>query len=149
MLHLFRKVHLDSPISFSGAMFVVNGGTYAVTAPVWGWLCDKNVDPRLVTTIGSGFVAVSFLFLGPAPFFPFTTNFVVCILSLVVHGVGFAAILVSGFALAHREAVAYGFPDNLNTYALISSLWTSTFALGAFVGPSVAGVLVDHFSFGW
>jgi len=66
----------------------------------------------------------------------------VCIVSLIVHGVGFAATLVSGFALAHREAVKHGFPDNIHTYALISSLWTATFALGAFVGPSIAGVLV-------
>lgn len=62
----------------------------------------------------------------------------------MVHGVGFAATLVSGFALAHREAVANGFPDNIHTYALISSLWTATFALGAFVGPSIAGVLVSE-----
>lgn len=26
-------------------------------------------------------------------------------------------------------------------------MWMSTFALGAFVGPSVAGVLIDHFGF--
>ena len=94
-------------------MFVVNGGMYAVSAPVWGWLCDRNADPRLVTTIGAGFVAVSFLFLGPVPFVPMPASLGVCISSLVIHGVGFAAILVSGFSLAHREAVAFGFPDNL------------------------------------
>lgn len=136
-------------LTFEGGMFVVNGGFYAVTAPIWGWLCDKYADPHIITTIGAGFVAISFLFIGPAPFLPFVTNFVTCIISLIVHGVGFAAILVSGFSLAHREAVAQGLPDNLNTYALISSLWTATFALGAFIGPSMAGVLVDHFSFGW
>jgi len=73
----------------------------------------QNFDPRTITTIGAGFVAVSFLFLGPAPFLPFVTSFVVCIISLVIHGIGFAATLVSGFALAHREAVAHGLPDNL------------------------------------
>jgi hypothetical protein len=79
----------------SGAMFVVNGGCYAVTAPIWGWLCDKHADARMVTTIGAGFVAVSFLFIGPVPFLPIETSFTVCILALVVHGIGFAAILVS------------------------------------------------------
>ena len=47
----------------------------------------------------------------------------VCIATLVLHGLGFAAILVSGFGMAHREALANGFSDNLSTYALISALW--------------------------
>ena len=47
----------------------------------------------------------------------------VCIATLVLHGLGFSAVLVSAFGMAHREAVANGFPDNLSTYALISALW--------------------------
>ena len=54
---------------------------------------------------------------------------------------------MAGFSSAHRDAIRNGFPDNLNTYALVSGLWTATFALGAFIGPTVAGLLVDHFQF--
>jgi MFS family permease len=42
---------------------------------------------------------------------------------------------------------SHGFPNNLETYGLISGLWTSTFALGAFVGPSIAGILYDSMGF--
>ena len=42
---------------------------------------------------------------------------------------------------------SYGFPNNLETYGLISGLWTSSFALGAFIGPSVAGILMDYIGF--
>ena len=42
-----------------------------------------------------------------------------------------------------------GFPDNLHTYALVSGLWTATFALGAFIGPSFGGVLMDIVGFGY
>lgn len=42
---------------------------------------------------------------------------------------------------------SYGFPNNLETYGLISGLWTSTFALGAFIGPSIAGILLDNIGF--
>ena len=42
-----------------------------------------------------------------------------------------------------------GFPDNLDTYSMVSGLWTSMFAFGAFVGPSLAGILYDHFGFGY
>jgi MFS family permease len=47
----------------------------------------------------------------------------------------------------HTHFRSYGFPNNLETYGLISGLWTSTFALGAFVGPSIAGILYDSVGF--
>ena len=128
-------------------MFVINGGMYAFSAPIWGLLCDKKLPGKLVISIGACFIAFSFLFLGPVPFIPIPTTFGVCIVSLVIHAIGFAAQLVAGFSVAHREALAHGFPDNLDTYALVSGLWTSTFAFGAFVGPSAAGALVDYFQF--
>ena len=40
-----------------------------------------------------------------------------------------------------------GFPDNLSTYGVISGLWGSSFALGAFAGPSLAGISMDYFGF--
>ena len=54
---------------------------------------------------------------------------------------------MSGFAEAHRQAIAAGFPDNIDTHGLISGLWTSVFALGAFVGPTLAGILFDAVGF--
>jgi len=135
-----------SPIMM-GVMFVINGGVYAFSAPIWGYMCDKRLPGKLVTAIGAVFISISFLFLGPVPFIPLETSFGLCIGSLVLHAIGFAAQLVAGFSVAHREAILNGFPDNLDTYALISGLWTSTFAFGAFVGPSIAGALVDKFQF--
>lgn len=35
----------------------------------------------------------------------------------------------------------------METFGLISGLWTSTFALGAFIGPSVSGILYDNIGF--
>ena len=128
-------------------MFVVNGAMYAISAPIWGFVCDKKVAPIFVTTAGSILTIISFVFIGPAPFIPMDTILSVSIASLVVHGIGFAAELVAGFSSAHREAIAHGFADNLNTYALVSGLWTATFALGAFIGPSVAGLIVDFYGF--
>ncbi|XP_046613896.1 MFS-type transporter SLC18B1-like isoform X3 [Neodiprion virginianus] len=81
-----------------GLMFVINGGFYAMTAPAWGWICDKYSKPQV--------------------------------------------------GLPRRgEPRAHGFSNNLETYGLISGLWTSTFALGAFIGPSIAGILLDTIGF--
>lgn len=40
-----------------------------------------------------------------------------------------------------------GFPSGIETYGLVSGLWTSTFAFGAFFGPSVSGLLYDSIGF--
>jgi MFS family permease len=42
---------------------------------------------------------------------------------------------------------ACGFGDGLATYGLVAGLWASGFSLGAFIGPSVAGVLFDYVGF--
>lgn len=48
------------------------------------------------------------------------------------------------FCCNYRKA---GLPDSIETYGLISGLWTSTFALGAFIGPSASGALYDSIGF--
>lgn len=135
-----------SPVTL-GLMFVINGGTYALTAPCWGWLCDKKILPKIVTVTGCVLIILGFSLVGPAPFFPIGTVLWLCIIGLVGHGFGIAAQLVASFTDALRTSIAYGFPNNLETYGLISGLWTSTFALGAFIGPSLAGILYDTIGF--
>lgn len=130
-----------------GLMFVINGGTYALTAPAWGWLCDKKIMPKLASLMGCLFIIVGFCLIGPAPFLSNTTSLWVTVVGLVFHGLGIAALLVSSFTDALRTSIGYGFPNNLETYGLISGLWTSTFALGAFIGPSLAGILYDSWGF--
>ncbi|XP_072764178.1 MFS-type transporter SLC18B1 [Anoplolepis gracilipes] len=130
-----------------GLMFVINGGTYAITAPAWGWLCDKYWHPKVATIAGCVLVMIGFSLVGPAPFIPWPTVIWMPISGLVIHGLGMAAQLVASFTDALRTSVSYGFPNSLETYGLISGLWTSTFALGAFIGPSVAGILLDSIGF--
>lgn len=63
------------------------------------------------------------------------------------HGLGIASQLVASFSDALRTSIRHGLPDNIETYGVISGLWTSTFALGAFIGPSVSGALYDSIGF--
>ncbi|XP_071516664.1 MFS-type transporter SLC18B1-like [Panulirus ornatus] len=142
-----RPLHL-TPLKL-GLMFVLNGSTYALTAPCWGWLCDQRLAPKTVTTFGAVVVVIAFMLVGPVPFIPLETTLPLVISALVIHGVGFGAELVSTFAGAHRDVLANGFPDDLNTYGLVSGIWTSTFALGCFVGPSVGGMFLDAIGFKW
>ncbi|XP_039295920.1 MFS-type transporter SLC18B1-like isoform X4 [Nilaparvata lugens] len=136
------------PPAILGVMFVINGGTYALTAPCWGWLCDgRRLHPKVASVTGCILLIAGFSAIGPIPFLPIPTTLWLTIVGLVIHGLGIAALLVSSFTDALRCAISHGFPNNLETYGLISGLWTSTFALGAFIGPSIAGVLYDAFGF--
>ncbi|MCL4147365.1 UNVERIFIED_CONTAM: hypothetical protein GTU68_030223, partial [Idotea baltica] len=131
----------------TGLMFVINGATYAIFAPLWGFLSDKFILPRRIVALGSLLTTLSFLLVGPAPFLPFETTLPLCIGALLCHGIGFGAELVGTFSGTQREALKRDFPDNLDTYGLVSGIWTSTFALGAFIGPTLAGYLFDLIGF--
>lgn len=60
---------------------------------------------------------------------------------------GIGLLLVSTFSDALRTSIQNGFTDGLETYGLVSGLWTSVFALGAFIGPSISGALYDSVGF--
>ena len=48
-----------------------------------------------------------------------------------------------------RCALNAGCANDVSTYSLVSSIWTSAFALGAFIGPTLSGVLYDKVGFAW
>ncbi|CAH0698791.1 unnamed protein product [Spodoptera exigua] len=131
-----------------GLMFVINGGVYAVSAPGWGWLCDHPaIKQKYVIAVGCAFVSAGFLLIGPAPFFDMGTQMWAVILGLTLHGLGMGSQLVASFSDALGTAIASGLPNSIETYGLVSGMWTSTFALGAFIGPTVSGLLFDSIGF--
>lgn len=135
-----------SPVAM-GLMFIISGGTYAMIAPVVGRLCDRWIYPKQVIVFGCLLIMTSFMIVGPAPFLPLPTTLPLCIVGLVIHGVGLACMMVPTFIDSICSSIDAGFDDDISTYGLLSGLWTSSFALGAFIGPSVAGVLFDYVGF--
>lgn len=135
-----------------GTLFMVVGGSYGLSLPIWGFLCDATCTkqaPKLVEIVGAVFVTAGFLVVGPLPLLPFKKTLVTVIIGMSLHGFGLGASVVGGFADAHKSAIACGFPDTIDTYGLISGLWTSVFAFGAFLGPVVGGFLYSAVTFDW
>ncbi|XP_071440009.1 MFS-type transporter SLC18B1-like [Hetaerina americana] len=130
-----------------GLMFIVSGTMYAIHAPLIGWLCDHGIKPKHCCAVGDVLIILGCCLIGPAPFLPSPTILWMCILGLMMHGLGVACVLVSCFIDSVKSAMQNGFSDDLCTYALVSGLWASAFSFGAFLGPSVAGILFDHFGF--
>jgi len=135
-----------------GALFMVVGGTYGLSLPLWGYLCDSTLtknSPKFVEVIGAILITAGFLVLGPFKYLPFKKSLVTIIIGMTVHGFGLGASVVGGFSDAHKSAIKAGFPDTIDTYGLVSGLWTSVFAFGAFIGPTFGGVLYDAVTFRW
>uniref|UniRef100_U5EU51 Putative chromaffin granule amine transporter n=1 Tax=Corethrella appendiculata TaxID=1370023 RepID=U5EU51_9DIPT len=130
-----------------GGFFVISGAAYAATVPAWGWMIDKCLNPKVAVLVGCVFECLGFAIIGPMPVIPIDTSLELVAVGLVFQGLGTGAILVSCFVDALRTAIKHGFPDTVETYGLVSALWTSSFSCGAFVGPSVAGYLYDLVGF--
>ncbi len=68
-----------------GSFFVIQGACYGVSAPIWGYVCDRK-PPKGVMFIGSILITLSFIFIGPLPFFPFKKTIPLIIGCLVMQG---------------------------------------------------------------
>jgi MFS family permease len=150
-----------------GVMFIINGGIYALCAPLVGMIVDRCKTPKIASIFGSICIIIGFSligefdfifqfqlysnkknsFLGPAYFIPHKTTISMVVCGLIFHGMGIGLLLVSTFSDALKTAIENGFSEGLETYGLVSGLWTSIFAFGAFVGPSVSGALYDAIGF--
>lgn len=144
------ELHLrsfDITPSVMGLMFVIDGATYAVFSPLWGIIVDRYIHRKILCGIGALFISVAFLLIGPATFFPIEPSLWLIIIALAVHGSGAAGVYVAAFMDWNQEAFLNGYPDNIETYGLVSGLWASSIALGCFLGPSVSGMLNDAVGF--
>lgn len=137
---------LDLPIKLIAVAFLVMPVCSVVATPLMGYLCDKVLSPWLVSIVGCLLMFVCFLFIGPAPYLPlFTPNLYTVCASLVAQGFGCAAVMVASFGCAQVSAVSGDFPSSsMEVQALVSGMFTSSFAIGNFFGPTLSGVLYDE-----
>ncbi|GFY72923.1 MFS-type transporter SLC18B1 [Trichonephila inaurata madagascariensis] len=132
---------------FLGMMFALSGTIYAITAPGWGWLCDKKCNSQVLSLFGCGIQVASLLLIGPAPFFDMAPTVWIVVLSLVLMGFALGAKLVCAFTGTLQDTMNRGLPPDLSTYGLVSSMIASSQSLGAFIGPSLGGYFLDEFGF--
>ena len=118
---------------------------------------------------------IAFTFLAPLPFVPTNTAISVMNICTAVQGIGVALTNVSAFTRAQMAAQRLGFNQDLKTYIMISGnsnsdcnqikandrgytrnsllllyflgLFASALFLGNFLGPTMAGFLVEEMDF--
>ncbi len=64
--HHLEQFELDA--SQVGRIFMLNGGVYALSAPLWGMLCDKTSQLKIYSLIGALLTILGFILIGPLPF---------------------------------------------------------------------------------
>lgn len=64
-----------------------------------------------------------------------------------ISGFGYALIMVSTFTRSQAEAIEHGFEDDIDTYLLISGLFSAAFYLATFIGPTLGGVFTDIYGY--
>lgn len=127
-----------------GSIFVISGAIYSVTAPGWGWLCDRGFNNKFLAIIGCALMGICYLLIGPAPFLPFDTSIAIVCVALMFFGFGTGGKIVSAFlGVLHHTVIDREFPTDVTTYGLVSSMVASSQSLGAFIGPSLGGYLLQ------
>ena len=130
-----------------GFTFLIFGAVFMVSAPLAGFLCDKLPYPSLVSVLGNVILATAFIFLGPIPSINITPSWQSITMATAFVALGYGAVMVSTFGRAQGAATRQGFSQDIDTYLLISGMWQSSFYFGNFLGPTIAGFLVDAYGF--
>lgn len=134
-------------VSQIGVSFLAMSVPYMIATPLWGWITDSLIQPEFISPIGNLLIACSLFLIGPVQYLNLLPNYELTELGLALIGVGTAATLTATFALTQKHALQVLPASDEDNSSLISGLWTSAFALGNFVGPTVGGPLVYWLGF--
>ncbi|XP_041458795.1 MFS-type transporter SLC18B1-like [Lytechinus variegatus] len=145
-LHL-ETFGVSTPVA--GVLFLLIGGLYALTMPLWGYLSDKYGRTRIMAIIGFGMMGASFLLVGPSPLLHLPNYLWIVIVSLSICGISIGCACMPIFLDMMVSARWYGFPDDMATNGLVSGFFSGCFSLGSFLGPVVGGILKDKVGFNW
>ncbi|XP_062589053.1 MFS-type transporter SLC18B1-like [Saccostrea cucullata] len=149
-LHVEKLPELKDNTALIGLVFLIGGGIYTFTAPLWGFIIDKKGYVKSMMAVGNLVGAAGYLLMGPTPLIdhlPFKLWSI--ILSLMLMGLGLGCAIIPTFRGLIESAKALGMEENMDTHGMVSGLFNSCFSLGAFIGPTVGGALADKLGFDW
>ena len=131
-----------------GVNFLLAGAAFVTVSPIAGYVCDNDVwKPISVSIAGNLVLCFGLLLVGPASFFPIKPSIWLTIMGCMLIEVGVCSIQISSFSRIFNSALEKDYQDNLSTYMGILGSWQASFYFGNFVGPTIAGFLVNYFGF--
>lgn len=135
--------------SVMGLLYMTHGMLWCVTIPVWGLLCDRNVNSTLLCVVGCFLMCIYLTFIGPAPFLPLSPKLWLVIMSLAFFGAGFGGSYTCAMIACLQHTLRRGFEQGTGTHGVVSSMITVFMSLGASIGPALGGALMEHVGYSW
>ena len=146
-------LHLSSlgmTTSSVGICFFSFSATYTLINILSGVVTDTYLHSWTVSLTGLLSLLLSFLLIAPSPLLPIPSELPLKIAGLMFLGFGAGSVLTASYSCALSEALRTPtFPVDVHTYSLVSSLWTAAYAVGSFLGTSLAGLLFDNIGWAW
>jgi len=130
-----------------GVSFLVFGCCYMLGNVLFGGAIDKFGQPILWSLFGNSLFLLAFMFIGPIPMIKIEPTVTLIQGMMALAGFAYSCMVVSSFSRAQQKVLDMGYPNDMNTSTMISGVWLSAFSLGNFVGPTIAGILVQTESF--
>lgn len=98
--------------------------------------------------LGYFICSLGLVILGPLSFIPIKPSMSLVIASLIITGFGMAAKLVCSFVDAINNSIdGRGMPNDVGTYGLVSAVFFTSCSIGASIGPSAGGFLLENFNY--
>ena len=148
-LEPFLEYEMNLSITQVGLTFLALSIPYFIASPSWGQVCDHWANPKVIQPIGHIITFLGLLVLAPVGYMVdiIPQSYTATIIGLALLGIGTAALLVASFSGAQKSALESlpVTPDEI--YSVISGVWTSAFALGNFIGPTLSGFLTESMGF--
>ena len=145
-LQTTQKDQLQSfnlPSFIMACVLSISVGMYGISAPCCGYLSNKYFSSPTVTVFGAALQTIALFLLGSASFKVIEKSLALCIFALVSHGLGNCACLVASNGAMVRKTTNMDYPDDINTYGIISGIWTTAFSFGSFLGPTLGGAIMS------
>ncbi|KAL7631512.1 UNVERIFIED_CONTAM: hypothetical protein RMT77_008881 [Armadillidium vulgare] len=131
-----------------GTMFIYNGVAYSISSFVWVKICSV-MKAEYVWSIGAIFTVLGLSALSLKQYFPPAVSIYVCAIGLFIHGIGEGGEIIAALSGLYHVSKRAGFPQDIVTYGIISSLYTSALGIGIFIGSIMGGILYDLIGFEW
>ncbi|XP_052098229.1 MFS-type transporter SLC18B1-like [Mytilus californianus] len=140
---------LDLSTAEAGGFFVLLPFVYALSSPLWGFINEKKDCGRWMMNIALIFAFLSFMMFGPTPLIPYIKSSIAQLtLSSICFGMSMSCILVPTLPYILKSVSFEGHNEGgMAVYGIVAGFESASFSLGAFIGPLLGGIMVDHLKF--
>ena len=141
--HEIHATETQINISFTGM-----GLVYMVFTILSGYLCDRMKYPGILSIPSNINLILCFTYIGPLSILKDAkpTWISVCV-STTLMGISFGSVMVTSMGRVQKTVANLGFDQDWHTDLLICGMWSTVFYCSNFLGPTIAGVLVENFGF--